>query len=116
VNPEVPEGISAVAVRLLARDPEDRYQSAAELIEDLKRVNQGEYPASVAQQAASPLAGSDPGGRSQPQEPSGNPTDPAYPVSARTYGGRPRRVLVAAMLIGVMTLVVVGIIIWVLVS
>jgi eukaryotic-like serine/threonine-protein kinase len=38
VNPEVPEGMDAVVMRLLARDPADRYGSAAELIEELRRV------------------------------------------------------------------------------
>ncbi len=41
VNPEVPEEVNAVAVRLLARDPEERYQSTAELIEDLERIQRG---------------------------------------------------------------------------
>ena len=48
VNPEVPEGLDAVVARLLARDPEDRYRDAAELIEDLERVQRGESPAVVA--------------------------------------------------------------------
>jgi beta-lactam-binding protein with PASTA domain len=47
VNWEVPEGLNGVVVRLLARDPEDRYQDAAELIEDLGRAPLGEAPASV---------------------------------------------------------------------
>jgi beta-lactam-binding protein with PASTA domain/class 3 adenylate cyclase/tRNA A-37 threonylcarbamoyl transferase component Bud32 len=42
VNPEVPEGLDAVATRLLARDPEDRYQDADELIVDLERVQRDE--------------------------------------------------------------------------
>jgi eukaryotic-like serine/threonine-protein kinase len=47
VNPDVPEGINAVAVRLLAPDPENRYQSAAEVVEDLERVLRGELPGGV---------------------------------------------------------------------
>jgi beta-lactam-binding protein with PASTA domain/class 3 adenylate cyclase/tRNA A-37 threonylcarbamoyl transferase component Bud32 len=56
VNPEVPEELDAVVVRLLARDPEDRYRDAVEVIEDLERVRRGEPRASVAaqQQAPSP--------------------------------------------------------------
>jgi beta-lactam-binding protein with PASTA domain/class 3 adenylate cyclase/tRNA A-37 threonylcarbamoyl transferase component Bud32 len=42
VNPEVPEEPDAVVTRLLARDPEDRYRDAAELIEDLERVQRDE--------------------------------------------------------------------------
>jgi eukaryotic-like serine/threonine-protein kinase len=45
VNPAVPEALDAVVLRLLARDPEDRYRDAAELIEDLERVQRGESPA-----------------------------------------------------------------------
>ncbi len=45
VNPAVPDGINAVTVRLLAKHPEDRYASDAELIEDLERVVAGLAPA-----------------------------------------------------------------------
>ncbi len=39
VNPEVPDRINAVCVRLLAKDPEERYPDAATLIDDLRRVS-----------------------------------------------------------------------------
>ncbi len=44
VNPEVPEGINAITVRLLAKNPEDRYADANELIRDLERVLDGLKP------------------------------------------------------------------------
>src|SRR5918992_4223235 len=44
VNSEVPEGMDALVMRLLARDPEDRYGSATELIEDLRRARDGVPP------------------------------------------------------------------------
>jgi eukaryotic-like serine/threonine-protein kinase len=47
VNPSVPAGINAITCRLLAKDPEDRYASDAELIEDLERVAAGLGPASA---------------------------------------------------------------------
>jgi len=47
VNPEVPEGLSVVTTRLLAKDPTDRYPSAAELIDELGRVRKGWRPTSA---------------------------------------------------------------------
>src|SRR5918999_3352206 len=41
INPEVPEGVDALVMRLLSTDPEDRHASAAELIEELSRVRDG---------------------------------------------------------------------------
>src|SRR3954447_4983731 len=46
VNTKVPEGINAVAVRLLAKNPDERYADAGALIEDLERVIEGHEPAS----------------------------------------------------------------------
>jgi serine/threonine protein kinase len=44
INPEVPEGMDSLVMTLLARDPADRYGSAEELIEDLRRVRDGLSP------------------------------------------------------------------------
>lgn len=44
INPAVPGGINAIAVRLLAKNPGDRYGSTNELIEDLERVLDGLDP------------------------------------------------------------------------
>src|SRR5919112_1780236 len=38
LNPSVPDGINAITLRLLSKNPEDRYTSDSELIEDLERV------------------------------------------------------------------------------
>ena len=35
-NPNIPEGVTAVLQRMMAKNPEDRYQTPAELLEDLK--------------------------------------------------------------------------------
>ncbi len=43
-NPEIPDGMNAITCRLLAKDPSDRYASADELIEDLRRVSGGGEP------------------------------------------------------------------------
>ena len=44
-NSEVSEGISALTQKLLAKDPGDRYTSATQAIEDLRRVRDGLPPA-----------------------------------------------------------------------
>jgi len=44
INPSVPEGINAVTMRLLAKSTDERYGSAAELIEDLERILDGLSP------------------------------------------------------------------------
>lgn len=48
VNPEVPAGLNAVVVKLLQKDPEDRYPSDEALIEDLERIARGGSPTSAA--------------------------------------------------------------------
>jgi serine/threonine-protein kinase len=46
LNSEVPEALDAIVMRLLARDPADRYRSAAALVEELGRVRYALPPAS----------------------------------------------------------------------
>ena len=41
LNPAIPGQMNAVVVKLLAKDPSDRYGSAAELLTDLERVGEG---------------------------------------------------------------------------
>jgi len=58
LNPKVPEGTDAVVMRLLCRDPDDRYASANHLIKDLKRVRNGLFPlASSADEAPTAALG-----------------------------------------------------------
>jgi beta-lactam-binding protein with PASTA domain len=47
LNPEVPRGMNAVVMRLLEKNPGDRYADAEELIEDLEKVLGGLEPAAV---------------------------------------------------------------------
>src|SRR3712207_1124787 len=47
IDPSIPDGMNAITCRLLAKDPEDRYASDAELIEDLERVAAGLEPANA---------------------------------------------------------------------
>jgi hypothetical protein len=130
VNPDVPEGINAVTVRLLAKDPEDRYQSATELIADLERVQRGDPPALVAQQQAAspeitparPSTRPDLEGRPRLPEPweldlpSASPP-PAHPGGARNGDRHRKRLLrpLAVVLIAAVVLVGAGVIAWLLV-
>src|SRR5215210_2281048 len=41
LNPAIPESMNALVVKLLAKDPSDRYGSAAGLLTDLERVGEG---------------------------------------------------------------------------
>ena len=45
VDPSISEGMNAITVRLLAKDPEERYPDAVSLVKDLDRVRQGLRPA-----------------------------------------------------------------------
>jgi eukaryotic-like serine/threonine-protein kinase len=47
LNPAVPDGINAITLRLLAKNPENRYSSDVELIEDLERVCAGLDPSAT---------------------------------------------------------------------
>jgi tRNA A-37 threonylcarbamoyl transferase component Bud32 len=131
VNPAVPEGINAVTVRLLARDVEERYQSATEVVEDLERVQRGESPAPVAQQQeaslvitpARPSTGPDLESRPPLPEPweIGAPQvhPPPAPPAGATTGGRRRKVPLrplAFVLIAAVVLVGAGVIAWLLVQ
>jgi beta-lactam-binding protein with PASTA domain/tRNA A-37 threonylcarbamoyl transferase component Bud32 len=51
INPEIPDGLNAICVRLMAKDPAERYGSAGELIEDLRRVKSGLEPSGETTQA-----------------------------------------------------------------
>jgi eukaryotic-like serine/threonine-protein kinase len=44
LNPEIPELLNDITMRLLAKDPATRYPDAAELIEDLRRMKRRDLP------------------------------------------------------------------------
>jgi eukaryotic-like serine/threonine-protein kinase len=46
-NPTVPEALDALTLELMAKNPEDRYASAAELRDDLKQLRSGLTPAAM---------------------------------------------------------------------
>jgi hypothetical protein len=71
-DPYVPEALGALVMGLLAKDPEDRCPSAAELSEDLRRALEGSPPASVAGTVGHPEAPRAPAGAdaiARPREP-----------------------------------------------
>ncbi len=97
-NPAIPEGLDALVVKLLAKNPEDRYASAAALAEDLRRVRDGLAPlaAGLGDGTTTPLR--EDAGRTR--------TTPTVAAPARAPGvpGRRRRKLlplIAALLVGV---------------
>jgi serine/threonine-protein kinase len=56
LDPDLPAGYDAVILTALAKDPADRYQTAAEMKADLDRLIVGEAPARVAAPVAVPVA------------------------------------------------------------
>jgi len=44
LNPNVPPGLEAIVLKAMAKDPIDRYQSAAEMVEDIDRLLAGQVP------------------------------------------------------------------------
>src|SRR5215208_1331161 len=66
-NPEVSEVMDAVVMRLLAKDPEGRYGSAAELIEELRQVRDGLPPVTPSPDEATTAASATPSAPTLPQ-------------------------------------------------
>ena len=111
---DVPEDLDLVALRALAKDPEDRYQTAAEMDADLARIQRGLAVSSETTDAATAvLAGA--GISNAPtiiaprptQVAPAQPPPPTPPAAYYGYEGPPRRsrsiwpwVLVALLLIG----------------
>jgi len=83
INPEVTEGMNAVTVRLLAKNPGDRYADADELIEDLERVLDGLEPAAL--EATRVMNRVAPAGTAQQ-----TPVAPAPPAEAKEVKRRRR--------------------------
>ena len=78
---DIPAELDAVVLKALAKDPEKRYQSAAEMRTDLVRVHSGELRSTrgVHRRRAHPML-------SSPLRRPHKPTEPLPPVGRRTSG------------------------------
>jgi serine/threonine protein kinase len=92
-NPSVPEAMDALVMVLLSKDPEDRYPSAAQLVEDLRRARE-RLPVAFSGAAGHP-------------ETLGEPRSAPLPVLARSPRSQPRqRRSVGIRLVALATLLV----------
>ncbi|MDQ4106034.1 MAG: PASTA domain-containing protein, partial [Actinomycetota bacterium] len=90
VDGSVPEGVNAVVMGLIARDPEDRYADAGALVEDLERVSAGLEPVNAGLRKGIEVA---PHEASRPRR------------AARRQEGRRRNLLLIIPLLAVLILV-----------
>ncbi|MDQ3966473.1 MAG: Stk1 family PASTA domain-containing Ser/Thr kinase [Actinomycetota bacterium] len=88
LNPNVPEGMDAITTRLLAKNPEERYADAAELIEDLERAINGLQPANATTRPMDRLA---PAGTAQTRAASVPPMSPETRDGGKRRSERRRR-------------------------
>ena len=113
VNPEVSEALDALTLKLLAKDPENRYPSAAALARDLERVRSG-LPLSAADTETAQMTAGAPPPRPLPTAPGQRTaktvSQPPATTSPRSpgRGGRGRRGLRYALALLLFGLVLVG--------
>ncbi len=109
-NPEVPEALDAVVMKLLQKKPEDRYPGAAELVADLSRVKGGLAPVFAAPAALRPASEAE---TIQALAQTSAPTPPGSPAgTSRGFVRSPRRRrarLLAAALVALLVLLGVAV-------
>ncbi len=118
-NPKVPEPLAAPTMKLLAKDPEDRYASAAALSEDLQRVSSDLSPVAADTQKAEtvtvPLPPLAPDGGERTKRTAVQPPSVASPPEVP--GGPRRRArgrLLAELFALLVVVIVLGGLVWVL--
>src|SRR5919202_1381638 len=86
VNPAVPEPLAALTLKLLAKRPEDRYASAAELAHDLERVRSGLPPVAVEAGKTAALTAARPARSSPERRTRRTAARPPVPTPTRVMG------------------------------
>ena len=114
LNPNVPPGLEAIVLTAMAKHPEDRYQTAEDLIADLKRLLAGQVPL-VAPQNEAPTrmmaaAGSG-GGEGYPPDPYRAPRTRAYAEPPYREPGRPDRTTITIGILAAIALLGLGLIV-----
>jgi hypothetical protein len=98
LNPDVPDGMNAVILKLLAKDPADRYASADDLAEDLLRVRRGAPPIAAAVQGETKTV------QAPPPGPAPTTRQPAAPRSRRRRTRGPLILGLLLLLLGLLGL------------
>ena len=114
-NPEVPEALDALTMKLLAKNPEDRYPSAAALENDLERVRSGTLAVAGPERAEATTASLPPWSQRRTQRAAVSPPV-AAPVRAPERGGKRRSRLFPALATLLLAAAVLGGLIWALPS
>jgi eukaryotic-like serine/threonine-protein kinase len=125
LRPEVPPDLDKVVLRALAKEPEDRFETADEFIEDLERVEEGLPVSRDTSDAATALLATVPLGvgatevlPTQPAPPSARPRPqaprrpPPYPPEYRYDERPPRRRRLFPWLLVLLLLVAAGVAGW----
>ena len=112
LNPNVPPGLEAIVLTAMAKHPDDRYQSADELADDLKRLLAGQVPLAAPQNEAPtrmmPMAAG--GGGSFPDEPYRAGRTRAYSEPPYRDPGRPDRTTITIGILAAIALLGLGLI------
>jgi eukaryotic-like serine/threonine-protein kinase len=103
LNPSVPDGINAITLRLLAKNPEDRYGSDAELIDDLERFGAGLDPSGATTEVMT---------RAMPAATSRMGVPPGVPPPQGADAGKKRRRRFVPLLLGLIGLAILAGLAW----